>query len=290
MRKKIVWIGLTVLVTGVVLALLLPYNPSRLSYNEIQHKAVRIYERAAIVVPHHELAPDTIRDNNIEAFQSVEYGDSLTWEMSKSYRLAYQTKLQLNQGKLGFFDGEFSVVEDVGMATDNNMNGKGIIGYHDHHDISVRENLKEILKNLEYIESEDVGFFRKIKSITFSYKDASDILQHLATVPQTKSIKYNPPKQINSKTEELVEATMKSFKEAQFTVVNSQFYYKKLNLALTQYSSFILHLQEIIFNNTTPFQRSIAGSWNSWKSFGTEIDQEMIVRDGINLPTNLCEE
>ena len=167
------------------------------------------------------------------------------------------------------------------MNVKNNTDGFGIEGDHDHHDYSGRENFKKIIESLEKIGSlkSNLISLEKIIQVNSVYKNATDILLHFATIPQTKSTLYVEPEIYNDQPiNMLFENILKEFKLCQFSRVNSSDYITHLHAALTYYDQLILYIQSYIHENTNLIERKLAGRWLSIQTLSPGVDEEIKIR------------
>jgi hypothetical protein len=112
-----------------------------------------------------------------------------------------------------------------------------------------------------------------------AYKAIDDILFHLATAPQTKSVGYAPPeRQSSGPMEDQFEAQLQSFKRAQFEPINSPAYVRNIHSALDVYDQLVLDIQDVVFTRLSPWERTLAGRWGSWQSLTPPIDLSVVIR------------
>jgi len=264
LRRASLW-TLGILVVAFVL-LCLPFDPPKLSAAEISHRADLINEKAGIVTPHQQLGKK-IRAANLALFEKVERGQPLTPEESAAYRVLYQAILKDNQRLLAKLDHELTVLTNFRLDEKNNVGTQGIEGAHDHHDASAGANLAALRQDLEDLEKAD-GVFASVKRVRAAigaYKDLDDVILHMATAPQTKSV----PRSANSADDEMqvrFETLMFHFKTAQFQPVNSPEYARQVHLALDNYSVLVAMVQDRVYAQLGPVERSLSGRWGEWRS------------------------
>lgn len=277
MAKKWKYAILAVVFAGLVglIVWAFPYNPAPLGPLVIKDRVDRINEAVAITVPHFELDDGKTRENLIEVFLKVENGEELTEEDNIEYRLMFQKILKDNQEKLNYFDKNLTVIADLDMKKNNNVKGLGVDGSHDHHDASARSNFADLWASLKLLQRKDEGMMTRISNAITAYKDTTDILLHLATVPHTKSTRYDKPKDLLERTnlEQDAEEVIRLFKKAQFSPVNSKEYRKSIHGALDKYDQIILQVQEIIHGELRPLERTLVGTWGAWQSFGPSLEE-----------------
>jgi hypothetical protein len=228
-------------------------------------------ENAAVVTPHFSLGKK-IRQAHLELFGKVEAGRPLTVEESAEYRVLYQTILRENQSRLALFDGQLTVLSDLRMGAPNNVGSRGIQGSHDHHDASANANFAELQRYLARLEQADgiTGSPSRVLSAIGAYKDLTDIILHMATAPQTKSVDHLP-REPADELQAHYESMMVHFKRAQFEPVNSPLYVTEVHLALGSYDALVARVQSRIFARLGPLERSLSGRWGSWHSFGPSL-------------------
>jgi hypothetical protein len=59
---------------------------------------------------------------------------------------------------------------------------------------------------------------------------------------------------------------MAHFKAAQFEPVNSPAYVTEVHAALDRYDALVMVVQDRIYARLGPVERSLSGSWGSWRS------------------------
>lgn len=264
LRRAALW-TLGFLVVAFVL-LCFPFNPPKLTAAEISHRADLINEKAGIVTPHQQLGKK-IRAANLALFEKVERGEPLTAEESAAYRVLYQAILKDNQRLLAKLDHELTVLTNFRLDEKNNVGTQGIEGAHDHHDASAGANLAALRQDLEDLEKAD-GIFASVKRVRAAigaYKDLDDVILHMATAPQTKSV----PRATESAGDDMAvrfESLMFHFKRAQFEPVNSPAYVNEVHSALDNYSLLVAAVQDRVYAHLGPVERSLSGRWGEWRS------------------------
>lgn len=257
--------GVAVLVLVFVL-LCLPFNPPKLSANEIGARVDLLNEKAAIATPHFDLGKPT-REAHRALFGKVERGEQLTPDESAEYRVLYQLILQGKQRELSKLDGQLTVLTDYEPGEKNNVGTLGIEGSHDHHDASAGANLAELRGDLERLENARgvTASFTRVRAAITAYKDLNDILLHMAIAPQTKSV----PRMPEAPADELqaqFEPMMEHFKRAQFELVNSPAYLAEIRQALDRFDALVVLVQDRVYAKLGPVERSLSGQWGSWRS------------------------
>ena len=149
----------------------------------------------------------------------------------------------------------------------NNVGSMGIEGSHDHHDASSHANLDALRNELARLEqaSGATGSFTRIDAALQAWKDLNDVILHMATAPQTKSV----PRAPQTPADELqaqYEPMMAHFKAAQFEPVNSPAYAREVHAALDRYDALVSIVQDRIYAHLGPVERSLSGSWGSWRA------------------------
>lgn len=248
----------------------LTYDPPPLSAEAVRERVDRLNEGAAVQVPHFSLDDGTTRAKHLELFQRVEQGQVLSGEQSAQYRLVYQELLRRHQRRLRRFDRNLTVLPDVGMQVRNNVDGRGIQGSHDHHDESSRSNFRDLRDALHQLETD--GSAGSVRHAIYAYKDLRDILLHLATAPQTKSILYQEPEAPpRDSLDVLFENVLREYKLAQFEAVNSPGYTEHVANALDSYDRLVLAVQERVYAHLSPLERTLAGTWIGWQSLSPGV-------------------
>ena len=268
-RRLLVW-----LVAGLILAfalLCMPFNPRKWTASEIGVRVDLLNEKAAIDTPHKTLGKKT-REANLALFEKVESGQPLTVDESAAYRLLYQSILNQKQHELSLLDDELTVLTNYMPEQANNVGTHGIEGSHDHHDASAGANLAALRKDLERLDSA-TGVMEshvRLRAALSAYKDLDDIVLHMATAPQTKSV----PRVPEAPADELqaqFEPMMAHFKRAQFEPVNSPAYVTEVHLALDSYQALVVLVQDRVYDRLGPLERSLCGRWGSWRSLAPPL-------------------
>jgi len=273
-----VWVVVTAMVLAlpaiVLLYVLLKYNPPAWSQQEITERVDRLNEGAAVQVPHLSLDHGKTRAKHLELFQRVERGEVLSDEDSAQYRMIYQELLRQHQRYLRTFDGNLTVLLNVGMSQPNNVHGRGIEGLHDHHDESARSNFRDMRNEIHRMSSAQgpaAALVRTMNAI-YAYKDLTDILLHLATAPQTKSVPLDPQEsQPADNMDSLFENVLREFKLAQFEAVNSVNYKEHIVRALDSYDLLVQAVQKLVYERLRPLERTFSGAWGGWQSLGPPV-------------------
>jgi hypothetical protein len=268
-RRVLVW-GATALVLVFIL-LCLPFNPRKWTAGEISARVDLLNEKAAIETPHHQFGKKT-REANLALFEKVEGGKPLTAEESATYRVLYQSILKDKQSTLKKLDSELTVLTNYMPAEKNNVGTLGIEGSHDHHDASSIANLAALRRDLEVLESASgaLATYTRVRAAISAYKDLDDIILHMATAPQTKSV----PRVPESPADELqaqYEPMMAHFKAAQFEPVNSPAYAAQVHRALDYYDALVLLVQDRVYAQLGPVERSLSGRFGSWRSLAPSL-------------------
>jgi hypothetical protein len=241
-----------------------------LTRDEITAFVDGLNESAAVDTPYRKLMTSEQRTANAALLGTVESGRVLSPAESAAYRLLYQETLRENQRYLSLFDGELTVRRDQGMGEPNNVGGTGIQGAHDHHDASARANFARLLSSLHSIETAGgwTGSFTRIRAGRSGYKNLTDIVLHLGTAPQTKSVVYEKPGQpwADPALGACFESMLQAFKAAQFSDVNSPDYVAAVHRALDQYDDLVWTTQARIAGGLGPLERRLAGRWLSLQS------------------------
>jgi len=268
-RRVLLW-----MTAGLVLAfglLCLPYDPPRWTAHEISERVDLLNENAAVTTPHLTLGKKT-REANLLLFEKVEGGQELTADESAAYRVLYQSILKDKQSLLALIDHQLTVLTDYRPDEKNNIGTQGIAGSHDHHDASAGANLDELRRDLESLEQASgvAASFTRVRAAISAYKNLTDIIEHMGTAPQTKSVPYEPQPP-GDELRQQFESMMVHYKLAQFEPVNSPAYVTEVHLALDRYDALVVQVQDRIYGHLGPLERSLSGRWGSWRSLGPSL-------------------
>lgn len=236
-----------VVVVAIAIGIFLYADPKRVLLEgqlSTPEKIRELNHMAGVETPHFRLGKE-LRSQNLVLFERVEGGTPLSEEDSKTYRLLYQRILEEHRWLLGLFDFQLCAMTDVELESENNVGGRGIAGTFDHHDRSARDNFERVIRAVKALEQKDKAEFLKAWAARQGYKDLTDILLHLATVPHTKSIKYrgNPT---NGSMEGKFERTLELFKAAQFYPVNSAPYNAAVADSLEAYRGLVEEYNAVV--------------------------------------------
>ena len=262
-------IGLCVFVAVIILR----SNSEPWSKAEITKLTTGLNEAAAIGVPHDYLMDKATRSTHLPLLAKVEAGEVLSVQESLEYRKIFQGVLKANQAFLGRFDAELTPVPDHAMDMDNNIESHGIIGLHDHHDLSAHKNFAAMLQSLSKLDNAS-SVFTRIYYTNAAQKDLVDLISHLGIAPHTVSVPYMPPDQPwpDSQLGDQFEAMLKSFKSAQFEQINSTSYWAAVDAGLAHYDELIWNVQTKVVAKTTPWERQIAGRFLAIQTLAPPVD------------------
>ena len=268
-RRIVLWV-----LAGLVLAfalLCLPYDPPKWTAREISERVDLLNENAAVTTPHLTLGKKT-REANLALFEKVERGQELKPDESAAYRVLYQSILKDKQSELELLDHQLTVLTNFRPEEKNNVGTLGIEGSHDHHDSSAGANLAELRHDLERLESASgvTASYVRVRAAISANKDLTDIIQHMATAPQTKSVPNEPEAPFDALQRQF-ESMMAHYKRAQFEPVNSPAYVSEVHLALDSYDAMVALVQDRIYGHLGPLERSLSGRWGSWRSGGPSL-------------------
>jgi len=269
LRRFLGWLAAVLAVAFV--ALLFPFDPPKWTANEIAARVDLLNEKAAIETPHHTLGKK-IRAAHLALFEKVESGQQLTAEESAEYRVLYQSILNQKQHQLSWLDDELTVLTNYMPDKQNNVGSFGIEGKHDHHDASAEANLVALRRDLQEMESASgvLASYTRVRAAIEAYKDVNDIVLHMATAPQTKSVQRSA----EASTDELqaqYEPMMAHFKSAQFEPVNSPAYAADVHAALDRYDVIVSLVQDRVYAHLGPVERSLTQRWSSWRSLSPSL-------------------
>lgn len=266
-------------VAGLILLLLLTggvyfaahYNPAPLRAAEITKEVDQLNDEASVQGPHFKFADSDLRRQHLALFTKVERGEVLSDSDETQYRLLYQDILDGQQAFFLRFDKELKVMTDVGMSDSNNVHGKGIAGSHDHHDASARSNYEDLRTQLDRL----AGTMSAAQSIyrgILAYKDARDIIFHLAPAAHSKSVPYIPSTAAPRDTlDTLFETMMREYKLAQFEPINSPPFRQHVIVALDNYDALVEEVQRRVYAHQSPLARTITGTFAGWQSFNIHV-------------------
>jgi hypothetical protein len=276
LRRVVLWAG-----AALVLAfawLCLPYDPPKWTAREISGRVDLLNENAAVTTPHLKLGKKT-REANLALFEKVESGQPLSAEESAAYRVLYQSILKDKQSELELIDRQLTVLTDYMPNEKNNVGTQGIQGSHDHHDASAGANLDELRRDLESLEraSGVTASFTRVRAAISAYKDLTDIVEHMGTAPQTKSVPYEAQAP-GDELRQQFESMMVHYKRAQFEPVNSPAYVAEVHLALDSYDVLVARVQDRIYGHLSPLERSLSGRWGNWRSLGPSLRGVSVTR------------
>jgi hypothetical protein len=238
-----------------------------LTADEVRRRDDEINEAAAITVPH-AFVRGKLRKDYPQLTQRVEQDRELSAADSAKYRIAFQEVIFIEQPILRRFDRNLTVLTNVEMFSINNVGDTGIAGSHDHHDSSVRSNLRDLQTEVSEAGNQSLSSWRRIRAAIFAYKDLSDTLVHLGTIPHTKSVLYSAANGPLGPYEQQGEAILRDFKTAQFAPVNSQEYWDAVWRGLDKFDLLALDVQGKLNESLSPLERHVAGRWGSAQSLG----------------------
>jgi len=269
LRRFLYWF-----IGGLVVAfvlLLLPFNPRKWTASEISQRVDLLNEKAAIDTPHHTLGKKT-REANLALFEKVERGDALSEDESAKYRVLYQSILNDKQHELSLLDGELTVLTNYKLDEKNNVGSMGIEGSHDHHDASAGANMVALWEDLAKLDQAEgaLSSYSRVRAALAAYKDLDDIVLHMATAPQTKSVPRVPQRPADE-LQAQYEPMMLHFKNAQFAPVNSPVYIAEVHQALDNYAALVVLVQDHVYDKLGPFERSLVGRWGSWRTLAPPL-------------------
>lgn len=254
-------------------------NPDPWSQEEISQLTKALNEAAAIGVPHGFLLKSEERKAHLELIEKVENGVVLTVVEGLEYRRVFQKILFDSQKFLSAFDTELSVLPNHAMHMNNNIQNTGIVGNHDHHDLSARANFAGLLHSLEML-GQATSAFGRIRHANAAQKDLVDLISHLGVAPHTVSVPYVAPQEQWQDYElgEIFEAMLKDFKAAQFVPVNGPAYWAAVDAALAKYALTIATVQQRVISHTTSWERRLAGRFLSMQTLAPPVDLDRPLR------------
>jgi hypothetical protein len=269
-RRVLLWITAAMILALTVFCFL-PYDPPKWTASGISDRVDLLNEKAAILTPHLTLGKK-IREANLALFEKVERGQELTADESAAYRVLYQSILKDRQHELAKLDHELTVLTDFSPDEKNNVGTLGIEGSHDHHDASSAANLAALRQDLERLEQATgaMASYTRVCAAVAAWKDLDDIILHMATAPQTKSVPRAPEIPADP-LQAQYEPMMLHFKRAQFEPVNSPAYAAEVHQALDRYDALVAAVQDRIYAELGPVERSLSGRWGSWRSLAPSL-------------------
>jgi len=268
-RRVVLWATAVLLVAFVFLCL--PYDPPKWTASEISEKVDLLNENSAVTTPHLKLGKKT-RKSNLALFEKVESGQPLSAEESAAYRVLYQSILKDKQSLLALLDHQLTVLTNFRPGENNNVGTHGIEGSHDHHDSSAGANLSALRGDLLRLEqaSGATASVTRVRAAINAYKDLTDIIEHMGTAPQTKSVPNEPEPPVDE-LQKNFESMMLHYKRAQFEPVNSPAYVSEVHLALDSFDALVTLVQDRVHAHLGPLERSLSGGWLSWRSLGPSL-------------------
>lgn len=268
-RRVLGWGALFLLIA--LFLICLPFNPRKWNAAEISTRVDLLNEKAAIDTPHHDLGPK-IRAQNLALFEKVESGRQLTDGESADYRVLYQSILRAKQSEFKKIDHELVVMTDYMPRENNNVGTQGIEGSHDHHDASAAANLAALREDLKRLEQAGgvTASFTRVRAAIAAWKDLDDVILHMATAPQTKSVP-RAPEAASDELQARFEPMMLHYKRAQFEPVNSPAYAAEVHAALDSYDALVALVQDRVYEHLGPMELSMAGRWGSWRSLAPSL-------------------
>ncbi len=283
MKTVAKWVALAVvlsLIAGLAFILSLPSGAH--GARDVRLLTSLLNEIAAIDVPHNSFLSEEQRARNADLLALVESGTALSPEQSRTYRELIQETLLHHQPRLVWLDSNLSVLRDVDMANPNNVGGKGIVGSHDHHDVSARRNFSDLTAALARLETANgpTAPITRVFSANRAYKNLTDIILHLAVAAQSVSVEYRPPEQDiepGSMAADF-EAMLMAYKIAQFAPVNSPVYVEQIGRGMDAYDRLVLATQARINQRLSPLERRLAGRWLALHTIAPQPDRTMKVR------------
>ena len=269
-RRRFLYWFIGGLVVAFVL-LCLPFNPPKWTASEISHRVDLLNEKAAIDTPHHTLGKKT-REANLALFEKVERGEALSEVESAQYRVLYQSILNEKQHELSLLDDQLTVMTNYKPDEKNNVGTMGIEGTHDHHDASAGANLAALRDDLAKLDQADGALqsYARVRTALAAYKDLDDIVLHMATAPQTKSVPRAPESPVDE-LQAQYEPMMLHFKRAQFEPVNSPGYVSEVHQALDSYGALVALVQDRVYDRLGPVERGLVGRWGTWKQLAPPL-------------------
>jgi hypothetical protein len=269
LRRILLWIVAALVLAFLVL--LFPFDPPEFTAEEIGRRVDLLNEKAAIDTPHHDLGKK-VRAENLALFEKVESGKQLTLAESSAYRVLYQSILEQKQHELALLDDQLTVLTNYMPDERNNVGTLGIEGSHDHHDASSGANLEALRGELDRMDSASgvAASITRVRAAIEAWKDLDDIILHMATAPQTKSVP-RLPESPRDEMQSRYESMMFHFKRAQFEPVNSPAYAADVHRALDHYDAIVMLVQQRIHSRLGPVERSLSGRWGSWRSLAPSL-------------------
>ena len=191
LKRFVSWVTAALVLAFILLCF--PYDPPKWTASEITERVDLLNEKASVTTPHLTFGKKT-RAANLALFEKVEQGQELSAEESAAYRVLYQSILKDKQSTLSLLDHQLTVLTNFKPTEENNVGTLGIEGAHDHHDASAGANLAELRNDLQRLEQASgvTASFTRVLAANSANKNVTDIILHMATAPQTKSVHYMP--------------------------------------------------------------------------------------------------
>ena len=267
------------LLAGLVLALALlclPYDPPRWTAREISEKVDLLNENSAVTTPHLKLGKET-REANLALFEKVESGQPLSADESAAYRVLYQSILKDKQSLLKRLDRELTVLTDFRPGEKNNVGTLGIEGSHDHHDSSAGANFFALKKRSVACGAGEGG-----DGVSDAHSCRHRCLQgshrpHRAHGHRAADqVGANEPVVPTDELQRQFESMMLHYKRAQFEPVNSPAYVSEVHLRWTVTTHSSTQVQNRIYDQLGPLERSLSGRWCTWRSLGALASRSFV--------------
>lgn len=221
-------------------------------------------------------------------FDQVASGVPLDRDASCIYRAVYLMVLHDYARRFQLADDDLQMAKDFGMMHANNCGGVGVLGRHDLHDLSAKENAMELMDNLALLRG-GAGWFQSIALINEVQKNLVDLTVHMA--PAVQSIGVPAPEFSLGGDDDIAQSfgTMQGhFKAAQFATINGPVYWENIDAALAAYADIVVASQDIIVAHSSAMQRRIAGLWLSLQTIAPRLDMETCVRPQPNPMAPVC--
>lgn len=212
-----------------------------------------------------------------ELFSKVEMGELVSRQESCRYRNAYHKYLATRQGLFATMDQNIHFATDFGSEQANNCKGLGVMGRHDLHDMSAKDNFQNIVQNIKILV--DASWWKQVVLVNDINKDLIDLIVHMA--PATHALGVRDPSfgfDPDAAYAAQFQAMQSGFKTAQFSNLNSCDYWNNIDRALGAYLDILTQVDQRIVSHTTALQRKIAGTWMALQTIAPPLDPEVPTR------------
>lgn len=211
---------------------------------------------------------------NKALFDCVAQGKTLSEAQSKAYRRTYQAQLLHDQAHFVRLDKNLQLRRDQGMTLPNNAGGHGIAGQHDHHDASASDNLQDIARALNGLQT--AGFVARTFAANGIYKDLVDLMVHMAPAVHTVGLMTGDPLPdiAHTRLRESYQRFYRQMKKAQSVPLNSQDYWMAIEEGLAAYGDMVALIETEVWQWNGPLSHAISGRWLSLQTIAPPLSED----------------